>query len=82
VPGTTVLAIFTVHVDVPDPVTVGGLKGLAGQVNPASCGGNNVVLQPRVTTPLNPLMLVTVTERETDDEPKFTVAGATVTEKS
>jgi hypothetical protein len=40
VPGTTVLAIFTVHVDVAEPftggVTVGGLKGLVGQVNPAS----------------------------------------------
>ena len=69
--------MFTVKVDVPDPVTVGGLKGPEGQVIPVG-----MVPQARVTTPLNPLTLETVTVRVALVEPTFTVAGETPTEKS
>jgi hypothetical protein len=48
--------MLTVKVDVPDPVTVGGLNAPGGQVIPVG-----MVPHARVTTPLNPLMAVTVT---------------------
>jgi hypothetical protein len=67
--------MFTVKVDVPDPVTVGGLKGPEGQVIPVG-----MVPQARVTTPLNPLMAVTVTVRAAVLEPIFAVTEETPTE--
>jgi len=82
VPGVTVLSMCTVNVDVPgtvgETVTVGGLKLPEGHVIPAGMG----VPQVRVTTPLNPLVLVTVTVSWAVLEPKFAVAEATLTAKS
>ena len=69
--------MFTVKVDVPDPVTVAGLNAPVGQVIPAG-----MVPQARVTTPLNPLMAETVTVRAAVLEPIFTVTAGTPIEKS
>ena len=77
VPGATPVSMLTVKMDVPDPVTVGGLKLPEGQVIPAG-----KVLQARVTTPLNPLTLETATVRDAVVEPLFTVTDATLTVKS
>jgi hypothetical protein len=76
VPTTTLVAIFSVNVEFPEPVTVGGLK--PAQVIPAGMG----VPQARVTTPLNPLVPVTETLRAAVLEPKFAVTLEIPTEKS
>lgn len=80
VPGVTLLAMFTVRVDVADPfaggVTLGGLK--LAHVIPAGMG----VPQFRATVPVNPLTLVTVTVSWAVVEPEFAVAEVTLTVKS
>ena len=67
--------MLTVKVEVPDPVTVAGLNAPVGQVIPAG-----MVPQARVTTPLNPLIAVTVTVRAALLEPIFAVTEETPTE--
>ena len=79
-PAKALLATLRVNVDVAEPFA-GGVTGCTVKlphVIPVGMG----VPQDRVTAPLNPLMLVTVTFIAAALEPKFTVAGLTVTEKS
>ena|ERR1041385_1242708 len=76
VPAATLVAIFSVNVEFPEPVTVGGLN--PAQVIPAGSG----VPQARVTTPLNPLVPATETVRLPVLAPKSAVPLATLTLKS